>query len=235
MSEAKGALDSVKQFTGNISKHKGKVIIGAGLTAIALLVGYNVLTSNAELTISKELESTANQQSVRELGKQSDVSGGREIQYTEDETGINDANARLNELEEKSYQNRVYDAAKDDKSEIITREASSGNTKIRFKSDDKINKLEREKVVQDVNIPDLATQTIIVPPKMVFHDEVKSEGAQATTYLTENYNEANLLAQETIVAGNVQAQLTKLIQNKEKLEQNKTGENKGYKFSTTDV
>ena len=79
MSEAKGALDSVKQFTGNISKHKGKVIIGAGLTAIALLVGYNVLTSNAELTISKELESTANQQSVRELGKQSDVNGGREI------------------------------------------------------------------------------------------------------------------------------------------------------------
>lgn len=235
MSEAKGALDSVKQFTGNISKHKGKVIIGAGLTAIALLVGYNVLTSNAELTISKELESTANQQSVRELGKQSDVNGGREIQYTEDETGINDANARLNELEEKSYQNRVYDAAKDDKSEIITREASSGNTKIRFKSDDKINKLEREKVVQDINIPDLATQDIIVPPKMVFHDEVRSEGAQATTYLTENYNEANLLAQESIVAGNVQAQITKLIQNKEKLEQNKTGENKGYKFSTTDV
>ena len=31
------------------------------------------------------------------------------------------------------------------------------------------------------------------------------------------------------------AQITKLIQSKEKLEQNKTGENKGYKFSTTDV
>ena len=46
---------------------------------------------------------------------------------------------------------------------------------------------------------------------------------------------ANLLAQESIVAGNVQAQITKLIQSKEKLEQNKTGENKGYKFSTTDV
>ena len=53
---------------------------------------------------------------------------------------------RLNELEEKSYQNRVYDSGKDDKSEIITREASSGNTKIRFKSDDKSTNLSEKRL-----------------------------------------------------------------------------------------
>ena len=234
MSEARSALDSIKQFTSNIARQKGKVIISGGLTAIALLIGYNVLKSNSELTISKELEETANQQNIRELGNESDVNGGREIAYTKDETGINDANARLNELEEKSYQNRVYDAAKDDKSEIITRE-SGGNTKIRFKSNDKINKLEREKFVQDINIPDMATQEIIVPPKMVFHDEVRAEERQPATYLNQNNNEADLLAQEAVVSANIKNQLTKMIQEIEKDNVNQTSDNKNYKFTTTEV
>lgn len=232
MSEAKNALTTIKNFTSNLSKNKGKIIIGSGLTAIALIVGYNVLVSNAELKISEEVLQEAQKQSIRDTGKKTGPSGEMKIEYQKDESGVNDANARLNELEEKSYQNRVYDAANDDKSEIIARDTNNGNAKIRFKSDNKINKLEREKVIQEVNVPDLAAKTIVVPPKMTFNNEVKDENQKVTTYLNEDNTKVYLANEEMIIASNIQGQFSKIISEKDKdMKNNDVNE---YKFNQTE-
>ncbi len=231
MSEAKGALDSIKAFGQNLGKHKKALVIGGGITAIALTIGYNSLMSNAELTLSKEVVQEAERQSVVDVGKTGGLTS--EIKYEEDKTGINDANARLNELDEKSYRDRVYKAAEDDKSEIITRGSSNGG-KIRFKSDEKINKLEREKIIQDINVPDVVTQTIVTPPKMTFNDEVAAQEAEKpTTYLEQNNYAADISAQEAVIAANVQNQLQNIITLKE--QERKSGEMSADKLKYTNT
>ena len=42
----------------------------------------------------------------------------------------------------------------------------------------KLTKLEREKIIQDINVPDVVTQQLLPPPKMTFNDEVAAQEAE---------------------------------------------------------
>lgn len=212
MSEAKGAMDSVRNFGRNLNKHKKALTISGIAAAIILTWGYNSMLSNAELKLPNEVSKSANV-STRDLGVSMGATGAAQVNYQQDITGINDANAKLNKLEEEAYSARVYSAAENNTSEIISR--GTTNSRIRFKSDQEFKRVEREVATHEINVPNITAETIVTPPKMTFTDEVptqqlvQQDPQSGAPLLVQNTQAGELEIQQ-----NIAGQFTKILEAK---------------------